>query len=78
MGYSPWGSQSQTPQKRLGTQGIYHPTYSFLHLTNTYYELTMLQDLGVNKREEVPAFEELASWWDDTPGTATKQSDGGL
>ena len=43
-----------------------------------YYELTMLQDLGVNKRDEVPAFEELASWWDDTPGTATKQSDGGL
>ena len=38
MGYSPRGSQSQTPQKRLGTQGIDHPTYSFLHLTNMYYE----------------------------------------
>ena len=58
MGYKSMGSQSQTPQKRLGTQGIYHPAYSFI-LANMYYELTMLQDLGVNKRDEVPAFEEL-------------------
>ena len=71
-------SQSQTPQKRLGTQGIYHPAYSFIHLANTYYELTMLQDLGLIREMR---FLPLRSWHpgrDDKPGTATKQGDGGL